>query len=402
MIRKPTRSLLEALTPHLMPCPIRHISLICRFPFADPHSPHFNRLFPVKFNHGLSYVTVIHSGVGLVGWVVGSLNRNSDNMSILDLSTIPVLTEFERLEEGRDPIKVGAPHDDSSVEVAVVVVDREKGVLLTNSGDASEPVWYVASGEVNPGEDIVTAARRHLAQESALELVNARLVSIENFPSLSRNYVRYVVIGDITGDDSHTDPSRDLRWKWFDYSALKSGEIELLSNDITNTISPIVSDLSPSFSFQPNIAPVVLEHLFVQVGLVADDKLFVVRSSEDSPWRLPVTFPDYRAGETIGFASQRLFARWFKVLPDIIGAVAVEHGSNGVPRDDPLGLGSRITILARPRDLEKLQETISVAPNSRLRQWISIQEARDLSSEESSLQIVHRLIGARTISIFST
>ena len=64
-----------------------------------------------------------------------------------------------------------------------------------------------------------------------------------------------------------------------------------------------------------------------------EDKILFVRADAEGPWCLPTTFADYRRGETISFAAQRLLVQKYKVLPDVAGLIGIEHGSRS--REDP-------------------------------------------------------------------
>lgn len=59
---------------------------------------------------------------------------------------------------------------------------------------------------------------------------------------------------------------------------------------------------------------------------MCESKILFVRDDESSEWCFPITYADYRSGESISFASQRLIAQKYKVLPDVVGLLALEQG----------------------------------------------------------------------------
>jgi len=91
------------------------------------------------------------------------------------------------------------------------------------------------------------------------------------------------------------------------------------------------------------------------------------------------------------------------VIPDIIGAVGVEHGFESESKPEKEGfLGSRITVLARPRQpIDKVEMALAGTLNHRLWRWMTINDAERLTNNPRSLQIIERLIQGQSVSLIA-
>ncbi|CEO95212.1 Nudix hydrolase domain-containing protein [Plasmodiophora brassicae] len=317
----------------------------------------------------------------------------------IDLLTVPAVAGRERPDGADAPCRIGPPHDDSTVVIAVVVVRGNDEILLAlSSGEACDPEWYIPSGDVLPDEDLVTAARRQFRLETSLELRNIRVLSVENYPSLSCNFIRFIVTGDLDGADmSASDGAR-----WFPMTEVKSGRVPLLSNDIASVLD--VVQLQCPTKIVPAIPSDPLDHIMIQVGVVIGDRLLFIRDTSSASWRLPTTFADHRLGESIRFAAQRLCVQWLGFMVDVVGVSAIEQGTRHADerRGEQGTLGSRLTVLVKPRDgLESLSNVVDSVLERDLWRWVTQADARQMTDDCATVATVDRLFAGHVVPILS-
>lgn len=84
--------------------------------------------------------------------------------------------------------------------VATVVVVRGQ-VLLVQENLPGEP-WYLPAGRVEPGEQLLAAARRECREEAGLHIEPTHLLAIEQRWRGTRPWTRFVFRGELVGDDT--------------------------------------------------------------------------------------------------------------------------------------------------------------------------------------------------------
>ncbi|HEX2570732.1 MAG TPA: NUDIX domain-containing protein [Polyangia bacterium] len=77
--------------------------------------------------------------------------------------------------------------------VVLVVVRRGDRFLVVQERERGQP-WYLPAGRVEPGEDLLTAARRETLEEAGIPIVIEGLVRIEHSPRPHSARVRAVFL----------------------------------------------------------------------------------------------------------------------------------------------------------------------------------------------------------------
>lgn len=110
--------------------------------------------------------------------------------------------------------------------VAVIILDREKGVLLQKRADVG--LWGIPSGHVEPGETVTNAAVREVFEETGLHIRIVRLIGVYSDPESQIfhypdgrivHFVTTCFEGEVIGGSmSLTSPeTSDLRYFPFDH-----------------------------------------------------------------------------------------------------------------------------------------------------------------------------------------
>ncbi|HSP37355.1 MAG TPA: NUDIX domain-containing protein [Frankiaceae bacterium] len=96
----------------------------------------------------------------------------------------------------------GDPRPTRSEDVEVAVVHRPK-----------YDDWSLPKGKVDPGEQLVVAARREVAEETGLSATCGRVVGEQRYPvAAGPKFVRYWAMHDVTGTFEAQDEVDVLRW----------------------------------------------------------------------------------------------------------------------------------------------------------------------------------------------
>ncbi len=121
-------------------------------------------------------------------------------------------TSFERVQE---PVRVG---------VGILVVDRSRQILLGKRlASYNKGVWAVPAGHMECGETIEAAARRELAEETAIQATQLKLIGVNNYRDEKdeRQYVNldFLVEG-YEGQAQNREPDLCEQLGWFPIDSL--------------------------------------------------------------------------------------------------------------------------------------------------------------------------------------
>ncbi len=78
-------------------------------------------------------------------------------------------------------VKTAGPKTTIRIGVGVFVLDEKGRILMEKRSDSS--MWGLLGGRVEPGESVIQAAKREVAEESGFEIEVTRLVGVFSEPS---------------------------------------------------------------------------------------------------------------------------------------------------------------------------------------------------------------------------
>lgn len=113
--------------------------------------------------------------------------------------------------------------------VACVLINEHNEVLMIQEAKQScAGKWYLPAGRMEPGEDIVEAAKREVLEETGLSMDVVTLLAME---CAGGSWFRFLLTGRVTGGELKTPQRADsesLQAKWVD----DLNELSLRANDI--------------------------------------------------------------------------------------------------------------------------------------------------------------------------
>ncbi|KAA0203385.1 hypothetical protein HAZT_HAZT006285 [Hyalella azteca] len=117
--------------------------------------------------------------------------------------------------------------------VAAVLINDEGQVLMMQEAKRScAGQWYLPAGRLEPGENIIEAAKREVLEETGLEVAITTLLMVE---CASGSWFRFVVTGNVTGGSLKTPAQADsesLQAMW----VANLEELSLRGNDIHSLV----------------------------------------------------------------------------------------------------------------------------------------------------------------------
>jgi ADP-ribose pyrophosphatase YjhB (NUDIX family) len=125
---------------------------------------------------------------------------------------IPEFVLALRAKIGHDPLPLPG--------VIAVVLDEDRRVLLVRRSDTHD--WALTTGCLEPGEQPVAGAVREVREETGLEVVADRLLSVEALElSVAPNgdQVHWLAVGvrcRVTGGEARVNDDESVQVGWFD------------------------------------------------------------------------------------------------------------------------------------------------------------------------------------------
>ncbi|KAI1308693.1 8-oxo-dGDP phosphatase NUDT18 [Halotydeus destructor] len=175
--------------------------------------------------------------------------------------------------------------------VAAVIINEESEVLMMQEAKSDcAGTWYLPAGRVEPGEDLVSAVRREVQEETGLICEPTSLLMVEN---AGGSWYRFVFTGTVTGGQLKTVSQADsesLQAKWFS----DLNQLDLRSKDILPLVDKALSYWHERSSFHKPMLPALVAHpklllrLIVVIRKKENNQIHVLVSNKGSEAHLPV------------------------------------------------------------------------------------------------------------------
>jgi ADP-ribose pyrophosphatase len=114
--------------------------------------------------------------------------------SLLEHDKITVLEDVVQLPNGKQTKYVYLPSKEDSV--IIIALNEQKDLLLQReySHPPKKIMWQLPGGSIRPGESIITAARRELAEESGYDAKAVTVIGNFYVNNRKSNKVQHIVV----------------------------------------------------------------------------------------------------------------------------------------------------------------------------------------------------------------
>jgi 8-oxo-dGTP diphosphatase len=106
----------------------------------------------------------------------------------------------------------------AKVAVVIIVIKDNKILIGKRLVEVGRGMWGLPGGHLEYGENIESAAKRELLEETGLK-ADLKLVNITNDPKTEEPYDHYIHFvfeaSNIQGEPVNTEPDKCAGWEWF-------------------------------------------------------------------------------------------------------------------------------------------------------------------------------------------
>ena len=134
------------------------------------------------------------------------------------------------------------------IGVGIMVLKDNKillGLRKTNKDKNTEidgyETWSMPGGKVEYLEKLVDAAKRELKEETTIEALDIKLISINDDIVDQEHYVTIgFLVTSFKGEAIVTEPDKNIDWQWFDLNSLPDNLYSPSKNIIHNYLNNII------------------------------------------------------------------------------------------------------------------------------------------------------------------
>ncbi|XP_065581107.1 8-oxo-dGDP phosphatase NUDT18-like isoform X1 [Artemia franciscana] len=138
------------------------------------------------------------------------------------------------------------------IVMAAITNDAGDVLFMQEAKSSCAGQWYLPAGKVEPGEDLETACKREVKEETGLEIMPTTLLAIE---TASGSWFRFVMTGDVLGGKLKTPSQADsesLQAKWVS----KVEELSLRARDVIAVVEQARHFKLAKGMLHPHLLPV--------------------------------------------------------------------------------------------------------------------------------------------------